>query len=49
MSFWIKKTLRVYLDKTLKEFEVVYPAGGSDHSAVKVPVDLLEGITQENG
>ena len=44
--FGLKRPLRVYLDKTLKEFEIVYPAGGSDHSAVKVPVDMLEGITQ---
>ena len=44
--FGLKKPLKVYLDKTLKEFEIVYPAGGSDHSAVKVPVNMLESITQ---
>lgn len=44
--FGLKKPLKVYLDKTLKEFEVVYPAGGSDHSAVKITVDMLAEVTK---
>ncbi len=44
--FGLKTPLKIYLDKTLKEFEIVYPAGGTPHSAVKISVDLLEKITQ---
>lgn len=43
--FGLKSPLKVYLDKTLKEFSIVYPAGGSDHSAVKISVDLLAEVT----
>ena len=43
--FGLKKPLKVYLDKTLKEFEIVYPAGGTPHSAVNISVELLENIT----
>ena len=44
--FGLKKPLKIYLDKTLKEFDIVYPAGGTPHSAVKISVDLLEKITK---
>ncbi len=44
--FGLKTPLKIYLDKTLKEFEIVYPAGGTPHSAVKISVDLLEKVTQ---
>ena len=47
--FGLKTPLKIYLDKTLKEFEIVYPAGGTPHSAVKISVDLLEKITQGEG
>ena len=30
--FGLKTPLKIYLDKTLKEFDIVYPAGGSPHS-----------------
>ena len=43
--FGLKKPLKIYLDKTLKEFNIVYPAGGTPHSAVKISVELLEKIT----
>lgn len=43
--FGLKTPLKIYLDKTLKEFDVMYPAGGTPHSAVKIPVTLLEKIT----
>lgn len=29
----------------LKEFSIVYPAGGSNHSAIKISVDMLANIT----
>jgi prolyl-tRNA editing enzyme YbaK/EbsC (Cys-tRNA(Pro) deacylase) len=44
--FGLKTPLKIYLDKTLKEFDIVYPAGGSPHSAVKISVDMLAKITQ---
>ena len=33
--FGIKEGIKVYLDESLKKFDVVYPAAGNDHSAVK--------------
>lgn len=39
--FGLKKDLRIFLDKILKEFDIVYPAGGTPHSAVKITVDML--------
>lgn len=44
--FGLKKDLRIFLDKTLKEFEIVYPAGGTPHSAVKITVDMLADVTK---
>ena len=44
--FGLKKDLRVFLDKTLKEFDIVYPAGGTPHSAVKITVDMLADVTK---
>lgn len=32
----------MYLDKSLKRFERVYPAAGSGHSAVDLTVEELE-------
>ena len=44
--FGLKKDLRIFLDKTLKEFDIVYPAGGTPHSAVKITVDMLANVTK---
>ncbi len=33
---------RVYLDESLRRFDVVYPAAGSDRSAVPMTIDELE-------
>ncbi|WP_300394652.1 YbaK/EbsC family protein [Fusobacterium sp.] len=44
--FGLKTPLKIYLDETLKEYQVVYPAGGTPHSAVKISVELLEKITK---
>lgn len=43
--FGLKKPLKIYLDKTLKEFEIVYPAGGSANSVVKITTEYLAEIT----
>lgn len=44
--FGLKKDLRIFLDKTLKEFDIVYPAGGTPHSAVKITVNMLADVTK---
>lgn len=36
---------RVYLDESLRRFDVVYPAAGTDRSAVRVAVEELEAIS----
>lgn len=40
--FGIKEGIKVYLDESLKKFDVVYPAAGNDHSAVKFTIAELE-------
>ena len=44
--FGLKTPLKIYLDRTLKEFDTVFPAGGSSNSAVKISVNMLAEITQ---
>jgi prolyl-tRNA editing enzyme YbaK/EbsC (Cys-tRNA(Pro) deacylase) len=39
--FGLKRPLPVYLDETLKAFDVVYPAGGSLNASVEVPTERL--------
>ena len=40
--FGIRDGVKVYLDVSLKHFDVVYPAAGNDHSAVRLTPDELE-------
>lgn len=40
--FGINQGVKVYLDESLKRFDVVYPACGSDNSAVKLTIPELE-------
>lgn len=40
--FGIKDGIKVYLDESLKRYDVVYPAAGNDHSAVKLTIADLE-------
>ena len=42
--FGIKDGVRVYLDESLKRFEIVYPAAGNDHSAVKLTIAELKEV-----
>ncbi len=47
--FGVNAGVRVYLDESLKRHETVYPAAGTDHSAVRLQVSELEyacGTTQ---
>ena len=43
--FGLKNSMDIYLDISLKEFETVYPAGGTPNSAVKIAPDYLEKVT----
>ena len=40
--FGVKEGVAVYLDESLKRFDVVYPACGSASSAVKLTIPELE-------
>lgn len=40
--FGINENVKVYLDKSLKRFEIIYPACGSSNSAVKLTLEELE-------
>lgn len=40
--FGVKENVKVYLDESLKRFDVIYPACGSSNSAVKLTIDELE-------
>lgn len=44
--FGLAKPLNIYLDISLKEFDYVYPAGGSPNTCIKVGVDYLSEITE---
>ena len=44
--FGTKEGVRVFLDVSLKKFDVVYPAAGSDHSAVRITPQELEECLQ---
>jgi prolyl-tRNA editing enzyme YbaK/EbsC (Cys-tRNA(Pro) deacylase) len=45
--FGLKNPLPVYLDVTLKAFDVVYPAGGSLNTSVEVPTERLFDLVAE--
>lgn len=47
--FGIKDGVKVYLDETLKRFDIVYPACGNDFSAVRLSVDELEKLSGSIG
>ncbi|OPL08682.1 MAG: hypothetical protein AVO33_09710 [delta proteobacterium ML8_F1] len=43
--FGLDKPLRVFLDESLKIFDVVFPAGGGPNTAVRITVDDLARVT----
>jgi len=47
--FAIKEGIQVYLDVSLKKYEVVYPAAGSSNSAVELSVEELEKVSGASG
>ena len=44
--FGLIKHLDIYLDKSLKVFDYVYPAGGGPNTCVKIDVDYLAKVTK---
>ena len=45
--FGLKHPLPVYLDVSLRAFDIVYPAGGSLNTSVEVPTDRLFELVAE--
>ncbi len=45
--FGLKTAVPVYLDVSLKAFDVVYPAGGSLNTSVEVPTERLFALVAE--
>ncbi len=43
--FGINEGVKVYLDESLKKYDIVYPAAGSSNSAVKLSISELEQIS----
>ena len=48
-SFCAKDGVRVYLDESLKRFDIIYPAAGSSNSAVRLTVDELLTLSNALG
>lgn len=44
--FGINEGVTVYLDNSLKRFDIIYPACGSSNSAVKLTIEELEKASQ---
>ena len=40
--FGVKENVKIYLDESLKRFDIIYPACGSSNSAVKLTIEELE-------
>lgn len=47
--FGIKDGVSVYLDESLRKYDEVFPACGSDNSAVRLTVEELERLSQSKG
>lgn len=47
--FGVNPGVQVYLDKSLRKWDTVYPAAGDDHSAVKLSIEELEKISGAQG
>ena len=47
--FGIKDGVDVYLDDSMKRFDIVYPACGSSNSAVKLTIEELDSVTDNKG
>lgn len=45
-AFGIKEGVRVYLDESLKRFDTVFPACGTDNSAIELTIPELEKASE---
>jgi len=43
--FGLPEDIEIYMDESLKAFEIVYPAAGSGNSAIKMGVEEMKEIT----
>ncbi len=43
--FGLKKDVKLYLDESLKAYDIIYPAAGACNNAVKISINDLEKIT----
>ncbi|MBR6028819.1 MAG: YbaK/EbsC family protein [Clostridia bacterium] len=47
--FGLPDTVHLYLDESLRDWDVIYPAGGTESSAVRVTPEELERFTGARG
>lgn len=47
--FGVPEPLRVFLDRSLERFDIVYPAAGTDNSAVRLAPSELMGAAEADG
>ena len=47
--FGINPGVPVYLDESLRRYDVIYPAAGNDHSGVRLTVDELYRASEAHG
>ncbi len=47
--FCLPEGVPVYLDVSLRRFDIVYPAAGTDHSAVRLSLPELEAASKSRG
>ena len=47
--FGVNPGVPVYLDESLRRYDVIYPAAGSDHSGVRLTVDELYRASEAHG
>jgi Cys-tRNA(Pro) deacylase len=43
--FGVKNSLNVYIDISIKDYEYVYPAAGSNYMAIKIPPENIVNLT----
>ena len=47
--FGLNENVEVYMDESLRRWDVVYPAAGNDHSAVRLTLAELEDLVRSRG
>lgn len=47
--FSVNEGVNIYLDESLKDLSILYPAGGSSNSAVKLTLSELEALVKIKG